>query len=233
MNRFLSTCFVCMAAVIFLSHPAAPGQSTTRPAGSGVTAMTPDVVKEYEPVLAGADYVKRVVMTPMRDGVKLYTVIVMKKGTRGGPILLSRTPYGAKAATQRTRSQSITEILPVMDAEFVNDGYVRVYQDIRGAHNSEGEFVMTRPICGPVNGTGIDESTDAYDTIEWLVKNVSESNGKVGVVGSSYLGFTTLMAAIKPHPALNKGQHPLNQRDLTRRIRKREQQMLKVTRCRS
>jgi hypothetical protein len=126
----------------------------------------------------------------------------MKKGTSKGPILLSRTPYDAKESTERTKSQSITEILPAMDAEFVEDGYIRVYQDIRGEHNSEGEFIMTRPIVGPLNSTGIDESTDAYDTIDWLVKNVPESSGKVGVVGSSYLGFTTLMAEIDPHPAL-------------------------------
>ena len=164
--------------------------------------MTPDVVASYDEARPQADYVKRVVMVPMRDGVKLYTVIVMKKGANNAPILLSRTPYDAKDTTARTKSQLITEILPAMDAEFVEDNYIRVYQDIRGLHNSEGEFVMTRPIAGPLNTTGIDESTDAYDTIDWLVKNVPESNGKVGVVGSSYLGFTTLMAEINPHPAL-------------------------------
>ena len=164
--------------------------------------MAPDVVARYDSVRPDADFIKRVVMIPMRDGVKLYTVIVMKKGTAGGPILLSRTPYDAKESTARTSSQSILEILPAMDAEFVEDNYIRVYQDIRGMHNSEGEFIMTRPIVGPLNSTGIDESTDAYDTIDWLVKNVPESNGKVGVVGSSYLGFTTLMAEINPHPAL-------------------------------
>ncbi len=174
----------------------------TAAAAAEVTPMTPDVVASYSETRPQADYVKRVVMVPMRDGVKLYTVIVMKKGTSNGPILLSRTPYDAKDTTARTKSQLITEILPAMDAEFVEDNYIRVYQDIRGLHNSEGQFVMTRPIRGPLNDTGIDESTDAYDTIDWLVKNVPESNGKVGVVGSSYLGFTTLMAEIDPHPAL-------------------------------
>ena len=179
----------------------------TNPSGaqqtaSAVTPMTPDVVASYDEARPQADYVKRVVMVPMRDGVKLYTVIVMKKGTSKGPILLSRTPYDAKDSAARSKSQILTEILPVMDAEFVQDDYIRVYQDIRGLHNSEGQFVMTRPIIGPLNNTGIDESTDAYDTIDWLVKNVPESNGNVGVVGSSYLGFTTLMAEINPHPAL-------------------------------
>jgi uncharacterized protein len=185
-----------------LSLLVAAAAAATPSAVSEVTPMTPDVVASYDETRPQADYIKRVVMIPMRDGVKLYTVIVMKKGTSKGPILLSRTPYDAKNSTARTKSQSITEILPAMDAEFALDNYIRVYQDIRGLHNSEGQFVMTRPIKGPLNSTGIDESTDAYDTIDWLVKNVPESNGRVGVVGSSYLGFTTLMAEIDPHPAL-------------------------------
>jgi putative CocE/NonD family hydrolase len=167
-----------------------------------VTPMTPDIVAKYEETRPEADFVKRVAMVPMRDGTKLYTVIVMKKGTTGGPILLSRTPYDAKGTAARTPSQHIVDILPIMDKEFVSDGYIRVYQDIRGMHNSEGQFVMNRPIAGPLNPTGIDESTDAYDAIDWLVKNVPESNGRVGVIGSSYLGFTTLAAEINPHPAL-------------------------------
>src|SRR6476619_6482502 len=144
------------------------------PPPAPVTPMTPDVVASYDPVLPEADYIKRVAMVPMRDGVKLYTVIVMKKGTANAPILLSRTPYDAKGSTERVASQRITDILPVMDADFVNDHYIRVYQDIRGLHHSEGEFVMNRPIVGPLNATGIDESTDAWDTIDWLVKNVPE-----------------------------------------------------------
>src|SRR5438046_6882267 len=130
--------------------------------------MTPDVVAKYDPVLAEADYVKRVAMVPMRDGTKLYTVIIMKKGTRNGPILLSRTPYDAKGSTNRTPSQSVVDILPIMYKEFVNDGYIIVQQDIRGLHHSEGTFVMNRPIVGPLNTTGIDESTDAYDAIDRL-----------------------------------------------------------------
>ena len=167
-----------------------------------VTPMTPDVVATYEQVLSGADFIKRVEMIPMRDGTKLYTVLVMKKGTTDGPILLSRTPYDAKGSMQRMGSQRGVDILPAMDAEFFNDGYIIVEQDIRGMHHSEGQWVLTRPIVGPLNQTGIDESTDAYDTIDWLVKHVPEGNGKVGIIGSSYLGFTTLMAEINPHPAL-------------------------------
>src|SRR6478672_5800046 len=169
---------------------------------ASVTPMTPDVVAKYEQTLPEADFVKRVAMVPMRDGTKLYTVIVMKKGTTNGPILLSRTPYDAKGSTARTESQSVVDILPIMYKEFVNDGYIIVQQDIRGLHNSQGQFVMNRPIVGPLNNTGIDESTDAYDAIDWLVKNVKESNGRVGTIGSSYLGFLTLASEINPHPAL-------------------------------
>jgi putative CocE/NonD family hydrolase len=172
------------------------------PPSAPVTPMTADVVAKYDQVMPWADFVRREVMIPMRDGTKLYTVIVFKKGTANGPILLSRTPYDAHGSTHRNASQRILDILPAMDAEFVNDGYIRVYQDIRGMHRSQGIWVLTRPIVGPLNKTGIDESTDAYDTIDWLVKHVPESNGKVGTIGSSYLGFTTLMTEINPHPAL-------------------------------
>ena len=169
---------------------------------SPVTPMTPDVVDGYDPVMPDADFIRREAMVPMRDGVKLYTVWVMKKGSRNAPILLSRSPYDAHADAHFAKSQRIVDIVAAMDRDFVDDGYVRVFQDIRGLHRSEGQFVMNRPIAGPLNPTGIDESTDAYDTIAWLVKNVTESNGKVGIIGSSYLGFTSLAAEINPHPAL-------------------------------
>jgi hypothetical protein len=164
--------------------------------------MMPDKIAEYQRVRPNADYVRREVMIPMRDGAKLFTVVVMRKGTRNGPILLTRTPYNAGAATWRIPSQKIEDILPVMDREFVNDGYIRVYQDVRGKHESEGDYVLNRPLRGPLNATAVDHSTDAYDTIDWLVKNVPETNGRVAVTGSSYPGFTSLMALIDPHPAL-------------------------------
>ncbi|MFO1255927.1 MAG: CocE/NonD family hydrolase [Sphingomonadaceae bacterium] len=187
-----------LLAALVLS--AAPLLAQTAPAP--IDPMANDQVASYDWVRPQADYVRREVMVPMRDGTKLFTVIVFRKGTRDAPILLSRTPYDANGATSRNRSQRIEEILPVMDAPFVNDGYIRVYQDVRGLHKSEGEYVMARPARGPLNKTGIDNSTDAYDTIDWLVKNVPEANGKVGIIGSSYLGFTSLMALIDPHPAL-------------------------------
>lgn len=184
------------------AHSAVGTQVLGGPPPAAITPMTPDVVAQYEQVLPKADFVRREAMVPMRDGTRLYTVIVMKKGTLNGPILLSRTPYDAHGSTHRVASQRIVDILEVMDGDFVEDGYIRVYQDIRGLHKSEGQYVMNRPLAGPLNATGIDESTDAYDTIDWLTKNVPESNGKVGIIGSSYLGFTALMAEINPHPAL-------------------------------
>ncbi len=182
-------------AALMIAALAAPIAAQTDP-------MTPDKVDVYDPARPQADYVRKEVMIPMRDGVKLFTVIVMRKGTSHGPILLTRTPYDAGKATSRNRSQKIEEILPVMDADFVNDGYIRVYQDVRGLHGSEGDYVMTRPLRGPLNKTDVDNSTDAYDTIDRLVKNVPETNGKVAITGSSYPGFTSLMALIDPHPAL-------------------------------
>ena len=169
---------------------------------SRVTPMTPDVVASYEQTLPQADFVRREVMVPMRDGTKLYTAIMMRKGVSHAPILLSRSPYDAHGSTHRVASQRLVDNLDVMDTEFADDGYIIVHQDIRGLHRSEGAYIMNRPLAGPLNDTGIDESTDAYDTIDWLVKNVPEANGKVGIIGSSYLGFTTLMAMINPHPAL-------------------------------
>ncbi|MCH1926975.1 CocE/NonD family hydrolase [Shewanella sp. C32] len=171
-------------------------------ASDKVTPMTPDGVASYETVRPEADFIKREVMIPMRDGTKLYTIMLMKKGTKNAPILLSRTPYNAAASAIRGNSQHLNQLVPIMDVDYVEDNYIRVYQDLRGVHQSEGEFIGNRPLTGPLNSTGIDESTDAYDTIDWLVKNVPESNGNVGIIGSSYLGFTTLMAEINPHPAL-------------------------------
>ena len=164
--------------------------------------MLPDIPAKFDTVTAGADYVRREIMIPMRDAVRLFTVIVIPKGATKAPILLTRTPYNARKLTTRNTSQRITEILPVCDAEFVTDGYIRVYQDVRGRCQSEGDYVMTRPLRGPINDSQVDHATDAYDTIEWLVKNVPESNGRVGITGSSYPGFTSLMALFDPHPAL-------------------------------
>ena len=171
-------------------------------AAAQIPPIAPDIPAKYTPPDINADYVKRVVMVPMRDGVKLYTVIVVPKGAKGAPILLTRTPYNAAQRATRNESPSMLATLPQGDEVFTRDGYIRVFQDVRGKYGSEGEYVMTRPLRGPLNPTAVDHSTDAYDTIDWLVKNVPESNGRVGMLGSSYEGFTVVMALINPHPAL-------------------------------
>ena len=164
--------------------------------------LTPDIPERFNEPTSAYDYVKRDVMIPMRDGVRLHTVIVVPKGARNAPLLLTRTPYNASERAQRSRSPHMVAALPLFDELFAADGYIRVYQDIRGKYKSEGEYVMTRPLRGPLNSSAVDHSTDAYDTIDWLVKNVPESNGRVGMVGSSYEGFTVAMALVNPHPAL-------------------------------
>ncbi|HEX5264087.1 MAG TPA: CocE/NonD family hydrolase, partial [Phenylobacterium sp.] len=171
-------------------------------AGAQTSPMTPDIPAKFEFPTAKNDWIKRTVMIPMRDGVKLYTVIVMAKGTHDAPILLTRTPYNARRRAERSASPQITAELAQMDEPFVTDGYIRVYQDIRGKYGSEGDYVATRPLVGPLNNTKVDHSTDAWDTIGWLVKNTPETNGRVGMIGSSYDGFTTVMGLINPHPAL-------------------------------
>jgi putative CocE/NonD family hydrolase len=191
-----------LGSLLFGLCAASPLSAEHRNAVALTDPLQNDKVGTYDWVRPQADFVRREVMVPMRDGVKLYTVIVFRKGTHDAPILLSRTPYNAAATTARNRSQTITEILPVADADFVSDGYIRVYQDIRGMYRSEGDYVMTRPLRGLLNPTRVDHSTDAYDTIDWLVKNVPETNGRVGVIGTSYIGFTALMALVDPHPAL-------------------------------
>ena len=159
---------------------------------------------KFETTVPNADYVKQDVMIPMRDGVKLHTVIVIPKSIMAGkaPIMLTRTPYNASGRAGRMKSPHITSILGDGDDAFIENGYIRVFQDVRGKYGSEGDYVMTRPVRGPLNNTAVDHTTDAYDTIDWLIKNIPQSNGKVGMVGSSYEGFTVLMALVDPHPAL-------------------------------
>ncbi|PRC92087.1 CocE/NonD family hydrolase [Solimicrobium silvestre] len=164
--------------------------------------LTPDIPQSFVAPKLGYNYEKRVVMIPMRDGVKLYTVIVVPKGAKNAPILLTRTPYNAAKKAAREDSPNMLAAMPPSDDVFVAGGYIRVFQDVRGKHGSEGDYVMTRPLRGVLNSSTVDHSTDAYDTIDYLVKNIPESNGKVGMIGSSYEGFTVVMALIHPHPAL-------------------------------
>jgi putative CocE/NonD family hydrolase len=168
--------------------------------------------KKFEPTNYGFDYTRRNVMITMRDGVKLFTVILVPKGAKNAPILLTRTPYNAGELTTHKQSSHLGPNLEGYDNPtdvIVEGGYIRVVQDIRGKYGSEGDYVMNRPLRGPQNPTNVDHSTDTYDTIDWLVKHIPESNGKVGILGISYDGFLPLMALFNPHPAL-KVSVPMN-----------------------
>jgi putative CocE/NonD family hydrolase len=171
---------------------------------------TPDEFKAPE---GAFDYVKRSVMIPMRDGVKLNTVIIVPRKARNAPMLLTRTPYSAAELTSHAESSQMASILQGYDNAadtIVEGGYIRVVQDVRGKYGSEGDYVMNRPLAGTaLNPTPVDHSTDTWDTIEWLTKNVPESNARVGIIGISYDGFLPLMALVNPHPAL-KVAVPMN-----------------------
>ncbi len=133
-------------------------------------------------------------MVSMRDGVKLHTLVFSPKGARGNlPILFLRTPYGIDNRTGMFQTSL---------KELADDGYLFAFQDIRGKFRSEGEFAMIRAPRDPADSRAIDEGTDAYDTIDWLIKNVRGHNGRVGMLGVSYDGWTTVMALLEPHPAL-------------------------------
>ena len=169
-----------MAASILLLALAASAQNDQRRA--------PDLPKLFE---------KRIALIPMRDGVKLYTEIYTPRDAQNPlPLLMNRTPYGVSAGPQ-TYSRRLYG-----DQHFFADGYILVYQDIRGRYGSGGTFEMNRPVHDPKNPKGIDESTDTYDTIDWLVKNVANNSGRIGVRGISYDGFLAAMAMVNPHPAL-------------------------------
>jgi len=165
-------------ALIWIVVPGTRGQGTTR---------------QELPAL----FEKKEVMIAMRDGVKLHTEIYTPKNAKEAlPIFLERTPYGI-SADDKGYSPKLYRY-----SHMFADGYVFVFQDIRGRYGSEGQFVMNRPVRDAGNPKGVDESTDTYDTIEWLVKNVPNNNGRVGTAGISYGGFLAAMALVNPHPAL-------------------------------
>ncbi len=195
-----------MRFFIALSVGVALAQTGTYP---NLPSETP---AKLQPSTYGFDHERREVMIPMRDGVRLHTVILVPNGAKSAPILLTRTPYNATELTTHSHSSHLGPILQGYDNAvevIVDGGYIRVVQDVRGKYGSEGEYVMNRPLHGPQNPTPVDHSTDTYDTIDWLVKNIPETNGKVGILGISYDGFLPLMALVNPHPAL-KVSVPMN-----------------------
>jgi len=206
MTRYSRTIALFM---IFLAGPSFTGVLRAQSAPGGLPSETP---AQFTPSTGSFEFEKREVMIPMRDGVKLHTVIVVPKGAKSAPILLTRTPYNASGLLGHASSSHLGPILSGYDNAtevIVEGGYIRVVQDVRGKYGSEGDYVMTRPLRGPLNPTSVDHATDTYDTIDWLVKNIPESNGRVGILGISYDGFTTLMALVNPHPAL-KVAVPMN-----------------------
>src|SRR6202789_581885 len=191
MGKFASV----VAVVLMVAATSGFSQESKLPADD----LTPNFKAPPQP----SDFDKRGAMIPMRDGVKLYTVIAVPKGAKGAPILLTRTCYNAAKRAERSKSGRMIEALPLSDEVFVAAGNIRVYKDGRGKYGSEGPYLMTPPPANSgYNPSGADDTMDAYDTIDWLVKNVPESNGRVGMIGSSYEGFTVVMALLGPHPAL-------------------------------
>ncbi len=171
-----------------------------------------DIPAEFKRETDAFDHARREEMIPMRDGVRLFTVILIPKGAREPmPIILTRTPYSAE---KRANAREIASPLMAMalrqdDEPLVRAGYVRVYQDVRGKHKSEGNYIVNLPLRGPLNTGTVDHATDTWDTIDWLIRNVAGNNGRVGITGVSYDGFLTLMALFDPHPAL-RAAVPIN-----------------------
>ncbi|QJD98875.1 CocE/NonD family hydrolase [Massilia forsythiae] len=203
----LASLFVAGAAHAQATVPAAPAAPPPQ-----YPALPSETPADYVAATGDFNYVKRSVMIPMRDGTRLNTVIVVPKGARNAPILLTRTPYDAAGMVNHADSSDLETILTGYDNAadvIVEGGYIRVVQDVRGKYGSEGDYVMNRPLSGPLNPTPVDHSTDTWDTIEWLTRNIPESNGRVGIIGISYDGFLPLMALVNPHPAL-KAAIPMN-----------------------
>jgi len=148
-----------------------------------------------------SSYTKKTYMIPMRDGVKLFTVVLAPTQQMSpGPFLIQRTPYGADFPLPENSTIPLNKMGSFRP--MAEEGYIFVFQDMRGKFKSEGSFEMTRPLYHLIDKTKTDESTDAYDAIDWLVKNIKNNNGKVGINGVSYPGYLALDASVDPHPAL-------------------------------
>lgn len=213
MNRaHPATLLVILILTLISVYPSSAQTAAPAQKYPNYPSETPDNLK---PATATFDHERREVMIPMRDGVKLHTVILVPRSAtkaKPAPILLTRTPYSADELTTHAQSSHMGPALWGYDNAtevIVEGGYIRVVQDVRGKYGSEGDYVMNRPLHGPLNPTPVDHATDTYDTIDWLVKNIPECNGKVGILGISYDGFLPLMALVNPHPAL-KASVPMN-----------------------
>jgi len=162
----------------------------------GVAAPVRTEAQQAAPAAQSAQWERREAMVPMRDGVRLFTVVMIPRGaTAPLPILLQRTPYGAGGWRE-------TDAAPGGLRELAADGYVFAFQDIRGRNRSEGQFLMNWPLRPAGVTAGTDEATDAYDAVDWLVRNVPNNNGRVGIFGVSYPGWLAEAPLVYPHPAL-------------------------------
>jgi putative CocE/NonD family hydrolase len=183
-NRFL--CLTSLVLLLVLSPIALFAQGQMTPQQKELA----DYIKSH--------YTKHEVMIPMRDGIKLFTSIYEPKDkSHKYPIMFDRTPY---TVAPYGEDKFKTSLGP--DDLFPREGYIFVYQDVRGRWKSEGEYVDVRPYIPNKTGNQIDETTDTYDTVDWLVRNIPNNNGRVGVYGISYPGFYTSMAGIDGHPAV-------------------------------
>ena len=152
------------------------------------------------------DYEKHEYMIPMRDGIHLHTIVYSPKARNEAlPFLIERSPYGWDSAAISINAGM---------SELARDGYFLVFQDVRGRYQSEGQFVIQRPVRTSKDDGSIDEGTDTYDTIDWLLKNVSGNNGRAGILGISYGGWLTEMALIDPHPALKAASEQASPADM-------------------
>ncbi len=186
MKRMRIAAAVCVAA--WIAGAWAAGWVHVREARAQAPSSLIDV---------SAVYTKRDAMIPMRDGVRLHTEIyVPKNSAEKLPFLITRTPYGTN-----DDEKGYSSLFNIYQ-EMIPEGYIFVMQDIRGRYGSEGKFVMQRPPRDRNDAKSIDEGTDTYDTIDWLLKNVPNNNGRAGLLGISYGGWLTAMALLEPHPAL-------------------------------
>ena len=206
MTPTLRTCFgsalVALAATAYCASPR-PLAAQPPPRPPTYPALPSETPATFEPVTTSFDYARRDVTIPMRDGVRLHTVILVPKSAMGAPILLTRTSYNATSLTSHSESAHIGPILSGYDNAvdvIVDGGYIRAVQDVRGKYGSEGDYVMNRPLHGPQNPTPVDHATDTYDTIDWLVKHVPETNGKVGHPGHFLRWLPAAHGARQPAP---------------------------------
>jgi putative CocE/NonD family hydrolase len=184
-----------LLSVLTKGMVSAPPVSGTGDAGYGIETAGMAVEHDF-------DFDKREAMIPMRDGVRLYTIVLVPHREEKMPILMTRTPYGASVRSTPDRKPRLKDVLGGGDDVFADAGYIRVFQDVRGRFRSEGEYRMTLPLRGPLNPSSTDHSTDTYDTIQWLLENIPECNGRVAMIGTSYDGLLVLMGLVDPHPAL-------------------------------